>query len=143
MDKYKSISAFNIQLSPIQSKKLPFSIRKKIDGFDKYQEKLFFATALRLFLYAVNEEKESLREIDAAFVSKDLQKEIQLESSSYSHPSRTVPVLDSEVLLAIFYQLLGQIKAEQPMGKRNLYPWADFRQTKSGIKLHMKKGISL
>ena len=153
MDKYKSNSAFNKWLSPIQLKKLPFSIRKRIDAFNNYQEKLYYHTALHLFLYAVNEEKESLREIDASLVSKNLQKEFQLESISYSQLSRTLPLLDSEVLMAIFYQLLGQVKSKQPVNKRNclylidsstfslnknLYPWADFRQTKSGIKLHLK-----
>jgi len=59
MDKYKTNSAFNKWFSHIQLEKLPASIREKIDAFDNYQKKLLFANTLRLFLYAVNEEKES------------------------------------------------------------------------------------
>jgi len=153
MDKYKLNSAFNKWFSAIKLEKLPIPIREKVFAFDKYHKKLSFFRALQLFLLAINEEKESLRDMDTAFVSKELQKEIGIESISYSQLSRVLPKMDSEILLAIFYQLLSQVKKKMPVDKRNslylidsstfslnqnLYQWADFRKTKSGVKLHLK-----
>lgn len=153
MDKYNLNSAFNKWLSAIKLEQLPIAIREKILTFDKYQKKLSFFRALQLFLHAINEEKESFRDIDTAFVSEELQKEIGIDSISYSQLSRVLSKMDTEILLAIFYQLLSQIKKNRPVDKRNslylidsstfslnqnLYQWANFRRTKSGVKLHLK-----
>ncbi|MFL2139811.1 IS4/IS5 family transposase, partial [Desemzia sp. FAM 23991] len=72
MDKYKLNSAFNKWFSAIKLEKLPIPIREKVFAFDKYHKKLSFFRALQLFLHAINEEKESLRDMDTAFVSKEL-----------------------------------------------------------------------
>ncbi|SMH27084.1 transposase, IS4 family [Carnobacterium iners] len=153
MDKYKTNSAFNKWFSSIKLNLLPSPIQKKIVDFDKYHKKLSFFQALQLFLHGINDEKESLREMDAAFVSKELQKEMGMTSISYSQLSRTLSKIDSEILLAIFSQLVSQAKNKRPVTKRNslylidsstfslnqnLYQWADFRKTKSGVKLHLK-----
>lgn len=153
MDKYKTNSAFNKWFSAIQLKNLPDSIQIKIQEFDRYRKKLDFEKALLIFLHGVNDEKESLRDLDTSFVSEELQCEIGLESISYCQLSRTLNNLDSQILWAIFAQLLEQAREQFPANKRNalylvdsstfslnkdLYPWADFRKSKSGIKLHMK-----
>ncbi len=153
MDKYKANSAFNKWFSFIQFEKLLSAAREKINSFDKYQKKLVFSKALLLFLYAINEEKESYRDIDLSMVSADLRKEVELESISYCQLSRILPALDPEVLMAIFCQLLEKVQTKKPVNKRNclylidsstfslnknLYSWADFRKTKSGVKLHLK-----
>nr|WP_234987794.1 hypothetical protein [Carnobacterium iners] len=85
----------------------PYS--KKFD-FDKYHKKLSFFRALQLFLHGINDEKESLREMDAAFVSKERQKEMGMTSIGYSQISRTFSKIDPEILLAIFSQLVSQTK---------------------------------
>src|SRR5699024_6899346 len=109
--------------------------------------------ALKIYLYAIDSEKESLRDLDTAFIDESIQKEMGLESISFSQLSRKLAEIDSTILLAVFNQLLGSIKQKMPTHKRNslylvdsstfslnknLFPWAEFRKTKSGIKLHLK-----
>ncbi|WP_090005132.1 hypothetical protein [Carnobacterium iners] len=91
----------------------PYS--KKIFAFDKYHQKLSFFQALQLFLHGINNEKESLEEMDAAFVSRERQKEIGRTSIRYSQLSKTLLKIDSEILLAIFSQLVNQIKNKRPV----------------------------
>lgn len=153
MDKYKTNSAFNKWFSAINLNGLPLSMQEKISDFNRYQKKLTFTKALQIFLHGIHEEKESLREMDTAFVSDHLQKEIGLKNISYSQLSRKMVALDEEVLCAIFSQLLGKVRAKTSPNKRNslylvdsstfslnkrYYPWAEFRKTTSGVKLHMK-----
>lgn len=56
MDKYKTISAFNKWLSPINLEKLSIFSKKSISAFDAYRKKLDFKALLSLLLYGVNEE---------------------------------------------------------------------------------------
>lgn len=153
MDKYKTKSALNKWFSSIKLNKLPPVIQEKITGFDKYQKKLTFIKALQIFLHGINDEKESLRDMDAALNAKSLQKEMDIESISYSQLSRTLANMDSEILWTIFQQLTAEARTQLPatkcnslylidsstfsLNKRN-YPWATFRKTKSGVKLHLK-----
>ncbi|SEK55414.1 hypothetical protein [Carnobacterium iners] len=153
IDKYKTNSAFNKWFSFIKLDCLPSSIKKKIVAFDKYHKKLSFFQSLQLFLHGINDEKESLREMDEAFVSKERQKEMGMTSISYSQLSRTLSKIDSEILLAIFSQLVSQTKNKRSVTKgnslylidsstfslnQNLYQWNDFCKIKSGVKLHLK-----
>ncbi|GMA45001.1 IS4-like element ISTeha5 family transposase [Tetragenococcus halophilus] len=153
MDKYKTISAFNKWFSNINFKKLPFSIREKISQADKYHKKFAFEHFLKVFLYGIDHECESLREMDTAFVSPDLQQTMALDAISHSQLSRELAQMDDEILWAIFAQLLEKARSKTPVTKRNAlylvdsstfplnttrYPWADFRSTKAGIKLHLK-----
>ncbi|MCF1615228.1 MAG: IS4 family transposase [Staphylococcus equorum] len=153
MDKYKTISAFNKWFSTIKFNQLPFSIREKIAQADKYHKKFRFEQFLKVFLYGIDGDRESLREIDTAFVSQDLQQTMALEAISHSQLSRELAQMDSEILWAIFAQLVEKSRAKAPATKRNAlylvdsstfslnttrYPWAEFRQTKAGVKLHLK-----
>ena len=72
MDKYNIISAFNKWLSPIHLEKLSNSAQKEISSFDAYRKKLDFKALLSLLLYAINEEKESLRDLSAALIHGSL-----------------------------------------------------------------------
>lgn len=102
MDKYKLNAAFNKWFSAIKLEELTIPILKKIFSFDKYHKKHSFFQTMQLFLHVI-EEKESLRDMVTTFVSKELQKEIGIESISYSQFSKVLPKMDSETLLAIFY----------------------------------------
>jgi hypothetical protein len=152
MDKYKTTTTINTWFSLINLEKLETSIQKKIEDFNRYRKKMKFHQALEIFLYAIHSQKESLRDIDASMVSKQFQKEVGMESISYSQLSRALKDMDSTILHSIFEQLLGEAHKESSKNKKKfylvdsstfslnktLYPWADFRKTKAGIKLHLK-----
>ncbi|MCF1676857.1 hypothetical protein LQF66_11220, partial [Tetragenococcus halophilus] len=61
-----------------------FSIREKISQADKYHKKFDFEHFLKVFLYGIDNECESLREMDTAFVSPDLKQTLTLDSISHS-----------------------------------------------------------
>lgn len=153
MDKYKTKSTINKWFSAIKLKNLSKKAQVHITAFNRYQKKITFEHALKLFLFAINEQKESLRAIDTSFVSPKFQAEMALESVSYSQLSRILATLETDVLIDIFGQLLHQVHGKQVRNKRNhhylidsttfslnktLFDWATFRQTKSGVKLHLK-----
>lgn len=153
MDKYKSISAFNKWFSPINLEKLSISSQNLILNFNSYRKKLHFESVLQLFLYAINEEKESLRDLNTSLINQALQQETGVESISHSQLSRAFNALDSNVLEEIFHQLLQKVQEKTAPNKRNSFylidsstfslslkrhKWAEFRQTKSGVKLHLK-----
>lgn len=153
MDKYKLISAFNKWFSPINLEKLSISSKKLMLDFDSYRKKLHFEAVLQLFLYAINEEKESLRDLNTSLINQALQQETGVKSISHSQLSRAFNALDPTVLEEIFHQLLQKVQKRTTPNKRNSfylidsstfslslkrYQWAEFRQTKSGVKLHLK-----
>jgi len=57
MDKYKTNTAFNKWFSAIKLGKLSVNSQKCIFDYNSYRKKLSFEAVLKLFLYAVNEEK--------------------------------------------------------------------------------------
>ncbi len=152
MDKYNTISAFNKWLLPICLEKCSNSSKKALSSFDAYRKKLDFKALLSLLLYAINEEKESLRDLSAALTHCPLQQEIGIESISHSQLSRSLTALDPLILEEIFQQLLQTAHEKTKPTKRNsLYlidsstfslslkrhQWASFRKTKAGVKLHL------
>ena len=153
MDKYKTKSIFNKWFSSIKLKHLSKEAWQDIAAFNRYVKKFDFETALKLFLHGINAEKESLRHIDTDRVSPDLQRELRIDSISHTQLSRTLTNLSPAVLWEIFLQLVRQ--AEKLEGRTNphklfivdstifslnkqRYPWAKFRKTKAGVKLHLK-----
>ena len=153
MDKYKTKTSFNKWFSSIKLKVLSKEAKQHIAGFNRYVKKFHFETALKLFLHGINTEKESLRHLDTSMVSPDLQRELGLDSISHTQLSRTLTNLSPAVLWEIFLQLVRQ--AEKLEGRTNphklfivdsttfslnkqRYPWAKFRKTKAGVKLHLK-----
>ena len=152
MDKYKTKKTIKKWLSFINLEKLSGKSQKAIQSFDSYVKKLTFDRALRLFLFAINNETKSLRHLDSQLVNPDLRKTFEMDEISYSQLSRALKKLDTSVLMEIFSQLLLLVH-QQTEGQKNekiylvnsttfsfsqpSYPWAKFRKTKSGVKLHL------
>lgn len=152
MDKYKTNTTFNKWFSAIKLGKLSVNSQKCIFDYNSYRKKLSFEAVLKLFLYAVNEEKESLRDLSTALIDRSLQLETDVSSISHTQLSRAFNALEPKVLEEIFQQLLEKVQHQIKPTKRNhLYlidsstfslslkrhKWATFRKTKSGIKLHL------
>lgn len=153
MDKYKTNTSFNKWFSSINLNQLSKAAKQDIAAFNRYVKKFPFETALKLFLHGINAEKESLRHLDTDMVSPDLQRELGLESISHTQLSRTLNKLSPVLLWEIFLQRVHQAEALE--GRTNphklfivdsttfslnkqRYPWAKFRKTKAGVKLHLK-----
>jgi len=152
MDKYKTKMTIKKWFSFINLEKLSGKSQKAIQSFDNYVKKLTFDRALKLFLFAINDETNSLRHLDNQLVNPNLRKAIDIDEISYSQLSRALKDLDSSVLMEIFSQLLLLVH-QQTEGQKNekiylvdsttfsfsqhSYPWAKFRKTKAGVKLHL------
>ena len=107
MDKYNTKMTINKWFSYINLEKLSPSSQKAIHAFNRYAKKLTFSKVLMLFLFAINEETESLRHLDQQLVHPQLKMVIGVDTISYSQLSRALKALDATVLLEIFNQLLG------------------------------------
>ena len=153
MDKYKTKMTINKWLSYISLEKLSETSRKVISQFDRYSKKLTFKKVLKLFLYAINDETDSLRHLDQQLVNPKLKKVMGIESISYSQLSRALRKIEPSVLMDIFTQLLTLLHEKTAVQSKERvflidsstfslnktrYPWGTFRPTKSGIKLHLK-----
>ncbi|WP_338486739.1 hypothetical protein [Ruoffia tabacinasalis] len=152
MDKHNTKTTINKWFSFIKTENLSLTARQSIHQFDAYTKKLTFERVLKLFLFAINNETESLRHLDQQLVDPKLKKAVGVNRISYSQLSRALKVIDNEVLLEIFYQLLSLVR-QKTAGHSNKrvylidstmfsfsqpsYPWTQFRQTKSGVKLHL------
>ena len=152
MDKYKTNSAFNKWFSAINLENLSVFSKQFVLNYNSYRKKLSFEAVLKLFLYGINEEKESLRDLSTSLINESLQIETDVESISHTQLSRAFNALESKVLEEIFQQLVEKVHYQTKPTKRNhLYlidsstfslslnrhKWATFRQTKSGVKLHL------
>lgn len=84
MDKYKTKMTINKWFSYISFEKLSPSSLQAIHQFDHYSKKLTFKKALKLFLYAINNETDSLRHLDQQLVNPNLKKAMTIDSISYS-----------------------------------------------------------
>ena len=152
MDKYKTKMTIKKWFSFINLEKLSGKSQKTIQSFDAYVKKLTFERTLKLFLFAINDETNSLRHLDNQLVNPKLRKAIGVDEISYSQLSRAIRALDSSVLMEIFSQLLLLVHQQTEDQKnekiylidsttfsfsQHSYPWAKFRKTKSGVKLHL------
>lgn len=152
MDKYNSKTSFQKWVSSINLDHLSEEAKRTIKHFDSYSKKLDFRTTLKVLLHAVYEELPSYREIDRAFMDKRLCQEVGIDSLCHSSLSRKTKELNQEVLMEIFTNLVQKVSNRKPSSKttslqlidsttiplnKTWYPWAKFRQTKAGIKLHL------
>ncbi|WP_161879719.1 hypothetical protein [Alkalibacterium sp. MB6] len=71
MDKYKTKMTINKWFSYISLETLSESSRQAIGQFDRYSKKLTFKKVLKLFLYAINDETDSLRHLDQQLVNPE------------------------------------------------------------------------
>lgn len=127
-----------------------------VDQTDRYVKKLFFLPFFKAFIYALLKGVACLGRIsDKVSRKKMVQRLIGLESISKSQLSRKFSTLPPEMFQVILHHLvqklhqkLGPKQAEKALGKIHLidsstismclgqYEWAEFRHTKSGVKLH-------
>lgn len=80
---------------------------------------------MKLFLYAINDETNSLRHLDNRLVNPNLRKVIRIDEISHSQLSRAIRALDSSMLMYIFSQLLLLVYQQQKLGKNILEPTAE------------------
>ncbi|MDS0320933.1 IS4 family transposase [Mycobacterium tuberculosis] len=154
MDNHPRKTVFKEYIHPLDLK----VVQKMIDHakLDKYVKKLNSLSFLRLFLYAQLKGLSSLGRIsDKVNRKKSLQRAAGLTSISKSQLSRRLRDLPPEIFQVILqhlvqklHQEMGPWKAEKVLGKIHLidsstismclsqYRWADFRETKAGVKLH-------
>lgn len=99
------------------------------------------------------EPKASLRDIEASLLNPDLQAELGFDSLSSSQISRKIRGINPIILEEMFHFLVSLANQGKRNGKlpkafivdsttvslnKTRYPWAEFRTTKSGIKLHLR-----
>lgn len=104
-------------------------------------------------LNAVSSQKDSLRDIEAFLLNPDLQAEVGFKSLSCSQISWKIRGINPAILEEIFYFLVSIANKQKRNGKlpkafvvdsttislnKTQYPWADFRTTKSGVKVHLR-----
>lgn len=152
MDKYNSKTSFQKWFSSINFENLSEEAKRTIKTMDYYSKKLDFQTTVKVLLHAVYEELPSYHEIGRAFMDPRLCEEIGINSLCYSSLSRKTIELSQKVLMEIFTHLVCKVSAKNPSSKttslqlidsttlplnRTWFPWAKFRRTKAGIKLHL------
>ena len=148
-------STFNLVFKPIFNENFLATLTT-MDA-DKYIKKLKTTQLLELLILAQLEQYRGLRDISNSLNNDELTKHLSLESISAAQLSRRLRELPTEVtgtLLKTVYQealvKLGANKLTQNLGGTHLidsttislclrkYPWACFRKTKGGIKLHLR-----
>lgn len=152
MDK-NTLFSFGKWVAPINIMKL----QQRIDETDqdKYVKKLTTKAYLLLFLHAQLQQREGLRAIADDVLSKKFQQELGLSSISPAQLSRKNNRVEPALLEEVFVDLVQQI--QRVSGKAcslrkhikiidsttiglclQKYKWATFRETKAGIKIHLR-----
>ena len=106
MDKYKTKMTIKKWFSYINLNSLSGEAKVAIQKFNAYRKKLTFDCALKLFLFAINDETESLRHLDRQLINPNMKKTFGLDSISYSQLSRALKDIDQTVLMEIFTLLI-------------------------------------
>lgn len=164
MDKITRKTSFRQWLSPISTSLFEEQVKKH--HLNHYTKKLHMASFMKLLLYAQLHETESLRALSDCVFSEELQNETNLDSISFSQLGRRLNQVPTEFFQMIFLDLVAQVHTKTDFYTRrktttplkiidsstlplNLkkHQWAEFRRTKSGVKLHlrlvfMEKGYS-
>jgi len=155
LDKDTIKSTFNQLFEPIFS---DVFIQKLTElGVDKYVKKLTTIQLIELIAHAQIQQQGNLRDIANNFRNEEFQLAINLESISASQISRRLRDLEPEILKSLFEMAIKKLGLE--IGFNNLmketgrihlidsttiglclskYPWAVFRKTKSGVKVHLR-----
>ena len=155
MDKFTRKTSFEQWLSPISSTKLAELV--ETHQLNTYTKKLHITSFLKLLLFAQLNETKSLRAVSDTLFSDDLQKVTKLESISFSQLGRRFNQVPTVVFQQVFLDLVAQIHEKSHYEQRrqlstplkiidsstlplnlNNHKWAEFRKTKSGIKLHLR-----
>src|SRR5690625_1161860 len=154
MDNHTIKIVFEEYIHPLDTKVIQKMI--DIEGIDKYVKKLDTLAYVRLFIYAQLKKSENLAVISQSVSrKKSVQRLVGIDSISKSQLSRKNRQIPHEIPEAILRHLiqkvqytLGPVKAGKALLKLHLidsstismclngYEWADFRETKAGIKMH-------
>jgi IS4 transposase len=164
MDKITRKTSFEQWLSPISDKLFEEQVKRL--QLDYYTKKLHMASFMKVLLFAQLHETESLRALSDCVFSEELQHATNLESISFSQLGRRLNQVPTEFFQSLFLDVVAQIHTKTDFQTRrktttplkiidsstlplNLtnHKWAEFRKTKSGVKLHlrlvfMEKGCS-
>jgi hypothetical protein len=155
-DKNTTQSTFLQLFQPILSKNIWSKINLRNPGLDRYVKKLHSHQLTQLLMLAQLQQQRGLDEISKSLVDKKLSHALDLESISASQLSRRIQTLPTNIADLLLTELVSRIGSKtsidtvrQQIGRLNLidsstvslcvtlYPWARFRKTKSGIKLHL------
>ena len=155
MDKFTRKTSFEQWFSPINSKL--FDELVKTNQLNYYTKKLYMASFMKLLLYAQLHETESLRALSDAVFSEELQRATGLQLISFSQLGRRINSIPTEFFQTIFLDLVSKIHQKTDFqSRRNMttplkmidsstlplnltnHKWAEFRKTKSGVKLHLR-----
>src|SRR5690554_3796064 len=164
MDKFTRKTSFEQWLSPIN--RSLFDELVNAYHLNYYTKKLYMASFMKLLLYAQLHETESLRALSDVVFSEELQQATGLRSISFSQLGRRINTIPTEFFQTIYLDLVNQIHQKTnfqlrrnvttplkiidsstlPLNLTN-HKWAEFRKTKSGVKLHLRlvfmdKGLS-
>ena len=156
-DKNTTQSTFMQLFQPIFSKDIWAKIHQDVPDLDKRAQKLKTSQLTFLISHAQFQEFEALRKISSSVQSDNLGQAIGLESISHSQISRRLKTLPINVSEMLFKGVLNKVaqkkgygKIQQRLGKLYMidasvislclsrYPWAVFRKTKAGVKMHLR-----
>jgi putative transposase len=152
MDKNTLDNSFGKWISPIN-----FSLfEEQVTSLkiDYYTKKLTAASFMKLLLFSQLTEVESLHALSDCVFDDSLQKAIGFESISISQLSRRINGINPDIFQLIFLDLVQQIHVNNGYAKHRMplkiidsstlplnltnHRWAEFRKTKSGVKLHLR-----
>ncbi|MFD2618610.1 IS4 family transposase [Terrilactibacillus laevilacticus] len=156
MDKNNIKPTINELFDAINKK--TFSKLINVIDLDKYVKKLTAYKFLQLLIIAQLNETKSLTRLSKKLRdTKELQTHIQFEAISTSQLSRKLGQLSPKLFEKIFHHLVFKIQAQmknkplvRDIGRLHVidsstmsmslsqYPWARFRKTKAGIRLHLR-----
>ena len=155
-DKDTKNSTFFQAFKPILSNNIWSKITQAVPNLNKGVKKLTSKTLIVLMANAQIQEHPALRDISGSVNNAHFSQAIGLESISYSTISRRLrelPPTAAEMLMKnVTHEIAlkkGYAAVQQKLGKLNLidsstisvclnrYRWAEFRKTKSGVKLHL------
>jgi len=150
-------STFMQLFQPVFSKNIWTKIHHEVPNLDKRVQKLKTNQLALLISNAQLQEFKALRKISASVQSNDFSRTLGLESISHSQISRRLRTLPVRVSEMLFKNLLNEVAKKKGFGLiqqrlGNLfmidastislclskYPWAVFRKTKAGIKMHLR-----
>ncbi|KRG11625.1 transposase, partial [Virgibacillus soli] len=156
MDNYTTQSTINELLNVLSEEKFLKIIN--VSNLDHYIKKFTAYHFLQLFIIAQLNESESLRALSKQMKdTNEIQTFMNIESISASQLSRKQSALSPELFEKLFHYLVLEVQARMKnkamigdVGKLlvidsstismslSQYPWATFRKTKAGVRIHLK-----
>jgi IS4 transposase len=156
MDKYTTKSTYDELLNELDS--ITFTKLINIIDIDKYVKKLTAYKFLQLIMYAQLKELKSLTHLSGRLKNEEeLQTHIEFDAISTSQLSRKLGNMSPELFEKLFHHLVRSIQMQMktaPITQKirrlhaidsttismsiGQYPWATFRKTKSGVRVHLK-----